>query len=45
MQELEDNDEKFKQYFRLSPAQFKEALTLIEEDITMQDPTTGNLSL
>ena len=36
MQDLED-EEKFKQYFTLLPAQFNETLSLIKQDIKKQD--------
>ena len=37
MQMLEDDEEKFQQYFRLSPAQFNKTLALIEQNIKKQD--------
>ena len=37
MQELEDDEEKFQHYFRLSPAEFNETLSLIKQDIKKQD--------
>lgn len=37
VQEMQDDEGKFKQYFRLSPAQLTEVLSLIEEDIYKHD--------
>ena len=35
MEMLEDDEEKFQQYFRLSAAQFNKTLALIEQDISV----------
>lgn len=44
VQELCCDEEKFTQYFRLSPAQFRDVLQLVEKDIRklVSLPTTGN---
>ncbi|MPC88633.1 hypothetical protein E2C01_083549 [Portunus trituberculatus] len=36
IQELEMDEEKFQQYFRLTPAQFSEILSFIEQDVKKQ---------